>query len=248
MQCVFDQFDQGLGDLADLGRVDSSGLILPEPEDIITHDSDGWQTLMKLMAGMWAYYRDTPDDRPATILMENLKGFETACFKYHCKIDYGDKWDKFMTFSNGPKSAVASEWPRFLDYVNAYRSLGIHVLITGHTTVKDKKAPEYDHPMSLASTTTYLFDETIKDANLVMQMALEYEIIRKGQGEYQQVRASNDSKVKLVCQKSPIYGSCKNHYGISKEIIITGSPKETYRELCREAKLDPATFKPLPRS
>jgi hypothetical protein len=242
MQCVFDQFDQGLGDMADIGRIDSEGLILPEPEDIITHDADGWIRLMKLMSGMWKYYSETPDDRPRTVLMENMKGFETACFKQHCKTDYGANWDKFMTYSNGPKSAVADLWPQFLDYVNAYRSLGIHVIITGHTAVKDKKSPEYDHPMSIASTTTYLFDETIKDANLVMQIALDYEVSIKGQGDYRQVRASKDAKAKLVCQKSPIYGSCKNHYGITDEIIITGPPSQTYRDLAKEAKMDPATW------
>ena len=241
LDCVFDQFDQGLMDLVDNGRINPEGIWLPEDEEIISHDSEGWNNLLRLLNSKLTLYRAS-DEIPRTIGMENLKGFETACFKYECAHEYGNSWDKFMTFSNGPKTAAADEWPRFLDLVNAFRSLGIHVVITGHTAVATKKSAEYDHPVSVPTVTPYIFDATIKDANLVMQIGLDYEVTSKGQGDYQTIRASKDSKTKLICNKSPIYGSCKNHYGIEDEIVITGPPAQTYRDICKAGSRDPKTF------
>lgn len=246
MECVFDAFDQGLGDLVDYGRISAEGIDLPSPDDIIEHDASGWDRLIKVLTAKWNYCKNAdPSQLPRTIGMENLKGFETACFKYICRHEYGDSWDKFMSFSNGPKAAAASEWPRLMDLVNAFRSLGIHVVITGHTAVAEKKSAEYDHPVSVATVTPYIFDATIKDANLVMQIGLEYEVVRKGKGDFQSTRASKDSQTKLICNKSPIYGSCKNHFGIEDEIILTGKPGQSYRQLCEAAGLDPATFRPI---
>lgn len=248
MDCIFDQFDQGLTDLVSYDRVDGDGITLPDPDDIITHDPDGWKTLMRRLNQFCTLYRDmSPEERPKTLLMENMKGFETACFRYVCAHEYGDSWEKFMTYSNGPKTAASTEWPRLMECVNIIRSYDVHVLMTGHTTVSEKKSAEYDHPVSLATATAYIFDATIKDANLVMQIGLDYEVVRKGKGDYQTTRASKDAKTKLICNKSPIYGSCKNHFGIESEIILTGSPADSYKLLCKEAKLNPATFKPYPR-
>lgn len=248
---VLDQFDQGIIDLIDLKRINPNGIILPDEEEIVSPLAESWRQLLKNQDYWMKQWEKNPDNpvnpKPATIAYENIMGMESACWAEYMEGDkrWGGNIEKFMLYRNGPKAAAKFEWPTFIEQINCFRSMGITVCMSGHTTVATKGAVETEHAKSFGTADAATIEATVKDFNFVGHIALNYSTTIVGSGDHKKHKAEKSAGLKVICHQSPLYNSCKNHFGITEELYLPPTPAKAYEMLMKEARLDPKTCRPL---
>lgn len=189
---------------------------------------------------------------PGTILSESLSGFETAVQTTVVLDDLKGNWD-FATQYGGSQwasKAEAKEWPRTLRRVGAFRELGIHWNMTCHSEVVGDDSEIADMKVRRQKCHKRTINVWQKDANLSAMIAMDvkFDTVKEDKRTgAKSGKAERDAKLKLVCTQSPVYLNCKNHFGITSDIILPTGPAACYNALCKAAGLDPKTFRPRKR-
>lgn len=78
------------------------------------------------------------------LCVDSLTGMEKLCFISHCDEYFEGDWSSkgFYSYSQGPKNAAKTDWPRFLDHLETVRLAGIDVVLIAHSQVKPFSNPE----------------------------------------------------------------------------------------------------------
>lgn len=190
---------------------------------------------------------------PGTVLIENLSGLEAAVIATIVRNDLKNNWDHAMNYGGSAwaSKAEAKEWPRTIRRINQLRSFGVHVIATCHTEVASDDSEEADAKVRRQKVHKRTINIWQKDANLSGMIALDVKF--EGVKEDKRTGAKSgkadrkDVKKKFICTPSPVYLNCKNHFGITDEIILPNGVRRSYEAICAAAKLDPATFRPRGR-
>lgn len=189
---------------------------------------------------------------PNTILSESLTGFETSVIHTVVANDLKGNWDDAMNFggSKWSSKAEAKEWPRTLRRINSLRSHGIIWIMTCHTEVVSDDSEIADMKVRRQKCHKRTINVWQKDANCSAMIALdvEYQTVTENKKTGAMTgKAKREARKKLVCYESPVYLNCKNHFGITGDIILPTGPRASYEAWCKAGKLDPATFRPRGR-
>lgn len=220
---VCDYQERGLEDLKVKGLVDRSIMVAPAMQS--------WNAVMKVCSQL-AY--DTHSYQ--TAVFEGITGFEQLCFRYCCAEDYNNNWTKyregFYNFSNGPKTAAKKYWPEFLDRLETMANRGIHVILTGHTSVKTKNttSEEFDAEVTYCDKETWAITHRWAEAILVVTL---HSTVTDGKV------VSEPSRV-IHCEKRSEYDG-GNRYGITVPIQCGDDGFTGYSNFCRAAGIDTAT-------
>lgn len=220
---VCDYQERGIEDLKVKGLVDQS-IMVSKP-------MESWNAVMKVCTQL--AYEQHPYE---TAVFEGITGLETLCFRYCCAEDYNNNWTKnkdgFYNFSNGPKTAAKKYWPEFLDRLETIANRGIHVILTGHTTIKTKNTTmeEFDAEVAYCDKETWAITHRWAEAILVMAMHSE---IKGG-------KVTGEPKRVIHCEKRSEFDG-GNRYGITVPISCGEDHTTGYQGFMRAAGLDPAT-------
>lgn len=220
---ICDFGERGLEDLKVHGLVRQDIQVCPPIMD--------WEGLMKITYQL--AYQDHPHK---TIVLEGITGFELFCFRYCCREDYNNNWTKyregFYNFMNGPKTAAKKYWPEFIDRLEMIANRGVHVILTGHTTVKPKNTVQEEYDAEVVYCDKETWANTHKWAEAIFNMAISTEV--------QNGKASGEPKRVIHADKQAGYDG-GNRYGVTMPIQCGANADETYANVARACKFDPAT-------
>ena len=91
----------------------------------------------------------TEDHDYKWLVVDGLSGIQRLCFAECCETDYSNDWGKegFMAYQQGPQTAAANYWNRFIDALDAIRNCNLNVMLIAHSRVENYKnpdGPDYD--------------------------------------------------------------------------------------------------------
>jgi len=127
---LFDPQEEGIADLVEFNQA---------PEPIFQDEVKDWSALLSALEDVAAGQYDVE-----TLVIDSLTGMEKLCFIHHCSEYFEDDWSSrgFYSYQQGPKNAAKTDWPEFLDAVDAIRKAGINVILVAHSVVKNFANPE----------------------------------------------------------------------------------------------------------
>lgn len=168
------------------------------------------------------------------LIVDSLTGFELFCHQYHCTENYDGDWSKegFMSFSQGPKGAAKTDWPRFLDAMDDCRRADISVIAIAHSEVKPFKNPDgddYDQHKPFLDNATW--QQTHRWAKAVLFYALEVGVEKK--------KGMTRTKAKQGSEERAIYTDigatfiAKNRWGIDARIDGGTTAEEAYNNFMK---------------
>ena len=169
-----------------------------------------------------------------TVVFDSLTGFEKLCFQYHCEEYFDGDWSKdgFYSYSKGPKQAAKTDWPEWLDALNAVRQSGINVVLIAHST----PPKEYNNPdgANYDRYNVYLDKETWSQTHRWSKANLFYnyhvEVDKKGG----RTKARTDTEERfLYTQWSPAFDA-KNQYNLPALIDAGSDGAEAYAAFAGE--------------
>lgn len=224
-QSVFacDYQERGIEDLRVRGLASPYIKVVPPLEN--------WSQVMKV-ANQLAYN----DHNYLTAVFEGITGFEKFCFQHCCQHDYANNWtfnrDGFMCYQQGPKCAALKYWPQFLDKLEAIANRGVHVILSGHTTVKTRNtaSAEFDAEIVYCHPDIWTLTHRWAEAILIISLATE---VHDG-------KVTGEASRVIHCEKRPEFDA-GNRLGITIPVQCGDSAKSAYVNFCRAARMDPAT-------
>lgn len=172
-----------------------------------------------------------------TAVFDSLTGLEKLCFAHHCREYFDNDWTKkgFYAYMAGPKNAAKTDWPRFLEAMDAIRESGINVILIGHSQIKPFNNPEgsdYDR------WEPYLDKETWAQTHRWAQCVLFYNYytpIEKEEAGLKK-KANLSSERRLIYTVRTAAYDAKNRYGLSPVIDAGSSGLEAYQSFKEEFK------------
>lgn len=221
---VCDDKERGLEDLKVNAQVDSKIFVAPPVTS--------WDMLIRL-----ADQIATDEHAYGTAVFESITGFEQFCFQYCCEVDFNNNWTKgkegFYNFYVGPKTAAKKYWPVFLDRLEAIANRGIHVILTGHTSVKSRKTTgEEDYVAEVATCDKELWAITHKWAEAILVMAMQVPTVNG--------KVSGSPARQIFLDKTGEYDA-GNRYGLTGSILCSDGAEKGYQRFCQIAHIDPST-------
>lgn len=200
-----------------------------------------WQTLLKSIDEFIGYGGPQYTDR-ATCVFESITGFEGLMFDYACSTLWRGDWDRFYDYSKGPKQAAKRFWDReFLERLRVLRGQGYHVILTGHSDIKEKQNTEgadFVGEVPYCDKQTWAMTHRFAEACLMMVM-LPIEAEKAGM----KTKVKTDAKRLMYMTANPIYAS-KDRWPLKQDFVVL--PSNDYRAgyvaACENAGIDPNTF------
>lgn len=170
-----------------------------------------------------------------TVVFDSMTGFEKLCFKFHCKEYFDNDWSKkgFYSYFAGPKNAAKTDWPRFLDALDAIRDSGINTILIGHSEVRQFSNPEgadYDRWIP------YLDKETWQQTHRWAQCVLFYNYhvsIEKEESSPKRKANMTSERRFLYTTRTAAYDA-KNRYGLPPLIDAGDDGAEAYKSFIKE--------------
>jgi len=215
---IIDPQEEGIKDLVEFNQV-------PEPVFII--EVGTYAELMEVTADVAAGTYDVD-----TIVYDSLTGFEKICFIHHCHEFFDDDWSKkgFYNYSQGPKNAAKTDWPTWLDGLQAIRRLaGINVWLIAHSTIKtysNPDGPDYDRYHVYLDKE--IWSVTKRWARSIFFYNYGFEVTKeKGETKKKADTETEPSRL-LYTQWSPAFDA-KNHYGLDPIIDMGSDGEEAYK-------------------
>lgn len=164
-----------------------------------------------------------------TVVFDSLTGFEKQCFQYHCDEHFDGDWGKdngFYSYSKGPKQAAKTDWPEWLDGLNAIRQAGINVVLIAHSSppkeYNNPDGPNYDRHNVYLDKETWSQTHRWSRANLFYNYHVEVD--KKGA----RAKAKSGSEERhIYTQWSPAFDA-KNQYGLEAMIEAGSNGEEAF--------------------
>ncbi len=192
---------------------------------VMREEADSWQSLMNLLARVAGGEFDID-----SLIVESMTGIEYLCFQYHCQEHFDGDWSSkgFYSYMQGPVNASKTDWPDFINALEAVRLQGINVILTAHSIVKPYKNPEgadYEQYMPFMDKNTW---QMIKRwVKCILFYNYHVEINEKG------IRAKAELETEerfLYTQWSAAY-EAKNQYGLPPLIAAGTDGEEAYNAI-----------------
>lgn len=218
---LIDNQEDGIRDLIEFGQA-------PEPKFI--EEVDSWESTIDILESVATGEREI-----STLVMDSMTGFEKLCFIYHCRENFEDDWSKkgFYNYSQGPKNAAKTDWPKMLDRINDCRlAANVNVILIGHSQVKSFDNPEgdnYDRFIPYLDKETWA--QTHRTAKLVLFYNYHTEFQEK-KGPKAKANLDQDQRF-LYTIRTPAFDA-KQRHGLPSLIDAGESGEEAYKNF-REA-------------
>lgn len=212
----YDPQERGILDLVEYGQC---------PEPALAMEINSFEKMLSVASDIADRKYDIE-----TAVFDSATGFERLCFMYHCRENFDNDWTKkgFFSYMQGPKNAAKTDWPRFLEALDAIREAGINTILIGHSQVKSFSNPEgsdYDRYLP------YLDAETWAQTHRWAQSVLFYNYhvdITKGEEDKSGKKKPKGAERRLIYTVRTAAFDAKNRYGLSPVIDAGDSGKEAY--------------------
>lgn len=169
-----------------------------------------------------------------TLVFDALGGFERLCHEHVCKTLFDNDWSDsgFLSYNKGYDQSV-TEWLKFLQRLDRLHSLGLTVVLLGHSRVKPFKNPlgaDYDryecdvHPKTWAVTAKWA------DAVLFGNFFTHVEVKRGDQKKNVTERKGKGiggSERWLYTERRAGFDA-KNRFGMESEIVLPNDPAQVW--------------------
>lgn len=194
------------------------------PEPVIIEEADAFPQVLKFL------YRVAQGEVPIdTLIIESMTGIETLCFQHHCHMFFEDDWSKsgFYSFQQGPENAAKTDWPQFIDALEAVRQQGINTVVTAHSVIrpyKNPQGPDWDQYMPAMNKHTWLQLKRYVKAVLFYNYSVSVD--KKGLRQ----KAMGDDERYIYTQWAGAY-EAKNQYGLEPAIEAGHDGKSSYDAL-----------------
>ena len=219
---VVDPQEEGIEDLVEFGQA-------PEPAQptIVVED---WQETMKTAEAI-----ANGKYNIQSAIFDSVTGFEKLCFQSHCEEHFQGDWSKqgFYAFQQGPKNAAKTDWPRFLDALDAIRRSGINVVLIGHSQIKNFDNPDGD---DYSQFVPYLDKEVWQQTHRWAKAVIFYnhDMAFEKKGLKTKVKKGSESRF-LYTSHSAAYAA-KNRWGLEPAIDAGMSGSEAYENFIEAFK------------
>lgn len=243
---VIDSQEEGIRTLTEYG-------LCPAPRDIVEVDS--WSHLQSVTADLAEQGHDqqgfgkrsavqillygpagvgktsfAANFPPNTVVFDSLTGFEKLCFQHHCEEHFDGDWSKdngFYAYSKGPKQAAKTDWPEWLDGLNAVRQAGVNVVLLAHSTppkeYNNPDGPNYDRYHVYLDKETW--SQTHRWSKAVLFYNYSVEVDKKGT----RAKARPDTEERFIyTQWSPAFDA-KNQYNLEPLLDAGESGEDAYK-------------------
>lgn len=177
-----------------------------------------------------------------TVVYESYTTLERAIMAEACSTRWKGDWGKggFMNYQEGPRSCAARDVPEIMQMFQKLLMQGKHVLISGHTAVKqagNAEGADYyaEVPFAVSKDMWAQFEAWCGN---IIYLVYQVNVEKIGGKD----KATGGSPT-MICHQTGGYRS-KNKFGISTYLPLDGlSPRERYLKLCEAGRLDPLTFR-----
>lgn len=207
---VHDPAEPGILDLLAYNEV-------PEPQQIIQVDTFNELVDVRLESGI------------DLVAFDSLTGIEKLCFTQHCEEYFDGDWSNkgFYSYQQGPRNAAKTDWPRFLESLDAHRNKGVNVVILAHTTIRmepNPDGPDYQRYVPAADKAIWEITSRWAQATFFYNYYVEP---KKDKGETRRKVDAQEDRRFIYTRYSPAW-EAKNRYGLESEIDATGSASQAY--------------------
>ncbi len=214
--------DDGINDLYTYGQV-------PEPAFV-----DQVQDFEELIAAIGnASVRDDCD----SVILDNLTDFEEMCFKYHCETYFEGNWGitGFYSFNKGPKNAAKTDWPTFLETLQAVWDSGKHVVLIAHSKIKNRPNPDGEDYLAYEpQLDAEIWSRTHYWAKATLFYSLRVEVVKESKISKPKANAAEFDRF-IFTEPSPTF-EAKNRYGLSPVIDCGNSAEEAFENFASSFK------------
>lgn len=225
---ICDKLDTGITDLINNNRVS-----IPMEDVFVVSTFLELKTLLIELKSIFPQRR--------TVVIEGYVGLERLVMEEVCKVHCGDDWGPkgFGNWNVGHNTSAGRYLPELLTILSELKSIGFHIVITGHTVVKTQANPEglgYESEFMHYNSKACMVVMQSWVQNILQYMYTVDTNIISGKSK------AVGGNLKLVCHRSGQFEG-KNKWGIVSPLAIEGlSPSEVYTTLCSSAKVSEDTF------
>lgn len=227
---ITDGIDVGIRKLKARRSIPSNVRILRDPVD-------KWYRLMEVCEELFKQ----PPGQFLTLVFESISGLQSMAFEACCREEYGGDWSKtgFLNYQQGPIATNEKYWQPFTQQLEMLRSAGYNVIVTGHTenkTVNNAQGIDYDTEIAYANK--HIWSSTYRWADAVLIMS-QVPDVEEQAGKSSGKLLGHDDRQLFVDMSNAF--KAKNRWNLSGSVRCGKSAAEAYKNLCKAAKLDPAT-------
>ena len=193
---------------------------------VMVEEAGSWTSLQTLLAhvasGKW------PID---TLVLDSLTGLEKLCFIHHCEEYFEGNWSSkgFYSYQQGPENAAKTDWPDFIDLLEAVKVQGINVIVLAHSVVKPYKnpdGPDYDQYAPYANK--HIWQHLKRWASSILFYNYHVEVDQKGIRN----KANTETEERHIYTQWSAAWEAKNAFGLQYLIDELGdSGADAYKAL-----------------
>lgn len=223
IEAIIEKSDQGILDLA------YNRLIPLKSEDIRLCDNyDQFKNTLNAAI----------DGPSATIVVENLRGFQALCLDYVSAVYHkGDRSNQsFLNYQAGPRQACDQFFTPLIQTMLKGQQRGKNIIFVGHSRPSTKQNNTGEDWLSDIIELDKAFSAVLCSAFSNVFHIVDDTMTEKQSGRF---KASGACRVMYVAA-NPFYFA-KNRMGLKGEILITENPRDAYLDYCKKARLDPTT-------